>query len=194
MTNETRILALVGSLRAGSYNRLLLQAARELAPPSLEFAEFDIGALPHFDADVEAAGDPEPVAELKQAIREADALLVFTPEYNRGIPGVLKNAIDWASRPPFGSPLTNKLVAIAGASTGMTGTRRAQDQLRETLTFPRARVLEEPRVLVGEAYAKFDDEGRLVDEPARAALAALLDALRADVAEPSAAVAGAARA
>ena len=186
MTDETRILALVGSLRAGSYNRLLLQAARELAPEGMQFSEFDIGTVPHFDADVEAAGDPEPVVALKQAIRDVHALLILTPEYNRGIPGVLKNAIDWASRPPFGSPLTNKLVAIAGASTGMGGTRRAQEQLRQTLTFPRAVVLEDPKVLVGEAYAKFDEAGTLVDEQARAALADLLGALRAAVAEPSA--------
>ncbi len=103
--------------------------------------------------------------------------------------GVLKNALDWASRPPFGSPLTDKLVAVAGASTGMGATRRAQEQLRQTLAFPRARVLDEPNVRVGEAYAKFDDEGRLVDEQARAALTALLDALRANVDEPAAAAA-----
>ena len=189
MTDETRILALVGSLRAGSYNRLLLRAARELAPEGMQFSEFDIGAVPHFDADVEAEGDPEPVVALKQAIRDADALLILTPEYNHGIPGVLKNAIDWASRPPFGSPLTNKVVAVAGASTGMSGTRRAQEQLRQTLTFPRAAVLDGPKVQVGEAYAKFDEAGTLVDEQARAALTALLDALQAHVREPAAAAA-----
>ena len=189
MTDETRVLALVGSLRAGSYNRLLLRAARELAPESMQLSEFGIGTLPHFDADVEAAGDPAPVVALKEAIRAADGLLILTPEYNHGIPGVLKNAIDWASRPPFGSPLTNKRVAIAGASTGMSGTRRAQEQLRQALTFPRAVVLDDPKVLVGEAYAKFDEEGTLADEHARAALAALLDALRTQVAQPTTAAA-----
>ena len=147
----------------------------------MEIVEFDLRGLPFYDGDVEAAGDPEAVADFKDAIRSADALLIATPEYNHGIPGVLKNAIDWASRPALASPLGGKPVAIFGASTGRGGTRRAQRQLREALVFPRAVVLDEPEVLVPEAYMRFDEDGRLVDEETRASIAELLDSL-ADVA------------
>ena len=172
-----RILGIPGSLRAASTNRGLLRAAQELAPSVLELEIFDLRAIPPYDGDVEAAGDPEPVAAWKRGIREADALLIATPEYNRGVPGVLKNAIDWASRPALAPPLAGKLVAIMGASTGMGGTANAQRQVREALSFPRARVLEEPKVLVASSYEKFDGEGRLVDEETRAKIAELLDAL-----------------
>ena len=174
-----KVLGIPGSLRAGSYNRALLEAARELAPAGMEIAEFDLRQLPFYDGDVEAAGDPEPVAAFKDAIRSADALLIATPEYNRGVPGVLKNAIDWASRPPLGSPLAGKAVAIMGASTGRAGTARAQEQLRAALEFSRANVLNEPEVLVPEAYLRFDEQGRLTDEEARGQIAALVAALSA---------------
>ena len=95
------ILGIAGSLREGSYNRSLLRAARELLPEDVEHVEHEIGTLPFYDGDVEAAGDPEPVVSFKQAIRDADALLIATPEYNHCVPGVLKNAVDWASRPAF---------------------------------------------------------------------------------------------
>ena len=172
-----KLLGIAGSLREGSYNRSLLRAARELLPEGVELVEFDIGSLPFYDGDLEAAGDPEPVAALKDAIRDADALLIATPEYNRGVPGVLKNAVDWASRPPLGSPLTGKPVALMGASTGRGGTALAQQQLREALEFPRASVLDEPQVLVPEAYMRFDDRGELTDEGVRAELAELVDTL-----------------
>ncbi len=116
---------------------------------------------------------------LKNAIRSADALLIATPEYNRGVPGVLKNAIDWASRPPLGSPLAGKPVAIMGASTGRGGTARAQEPLRAALEYSRANVLNEPEVLVPEAYIHFDEEGHLTDEETRKEIAALLEALSA---------------
>jgi chromate reductase len=171
------ILGIAGSLREGSYNRALLRAARELVPEGVGLDELDIRGLPFYDGDVEAAGDPEPVVALKQAIHNADALLIATPEYNRGIPGVLKNAIDWASRPPLASPLTAKPVAIMGASTGRGGTARAQEQLRSALEFSRASVLEQPEVLVPEAYMRFDEHGELTDEGVRAELAELVDTL-----------------
>ena len=101
----TRILGISGSLRERSYNRALLRAARELAPPGVEVVEFDLSPIPPYDGDVEAAGDPEPVAELRAAVAGADALLFATPEYNRGTSGVLKNAIDWLSRPALASVL-----------------------------------------------------------------------------------------
>ena len=172
-----RILGIVGSLREGSYNRSLLRAARELLPAGVELVEHDIAALPFYDGDVEAAGDPETVVRFKQAIRDSDALLIATPEYNRGVPGVLKNAIDWASRPPLGSPLTGKPVAIMGASTGRGGTARAQEQLRAALEFSRATVVEQPEVLVPEAFMRFDEHGELVDGGIRAELAELIDTL-----------------
>lgn len=171
------VLGIAGSHRAGSYNAALLRAARELAPIGMEIEEFDIRELPFFDADLEAAGDPTSVTAFKEAIRDADALLIATPEYNRGVPGVLKNAIDWASRPPLASPLTNKPVAVIGASTGRGGTARAQEQLRSALEYSRARVLEQPEVLVPEAYMVFDAERRLTDETTRKDLAELLAAL-----------------
>jgi chromate reductase len=172
-----RILGIAGSLREGSYNRALLRTARELLPPGVELVEQEIGALPFYDGDVEAAGDPETVVRFKDAIRGADALLIATPEYNRGVPGVLKNAIDWASRPPLGSPLTGKPLAIVGASTGRGGTARAQEQLRAALEFSRADVLEGPEVLVPEAFMRFDERLDLVDPGIRAELGELVDTL-----------------
>src|SRR6476660_3091841 len=171
------ILGIAGSLRKGSYNRGLLRAGRELLPEGVELVEFDLRELPFYDGDVEAAGDPAPVVALKDAIREADALLIATPEYNRGVPGGLKNAVDWASRPPLGSPLAGKPVALMGASTGRGGTALAQQQLREALEFPRAVVLDEPQLLVAEAYLHFDERGELADDGVRAELAELLDSL-----------------
>jgi chromate reductase, NAD(P)H dehydrogenase (quinone) len=172
-----RVLGIAGSLRAESYNKALLRAARRLAPLGMEIEEYDIRGLPFYDGDLEAVGDPTPVTALKDAIREADALLIATPEYNRGVPGVLKNAIDWASRPPFASPLTGKPVAIMGASTGRGGTARAQEQLRSALEYSRANVLHQSELLMPEAYMRFDAEGRLVDEATKKDLAELLTAL-----------------
>lgn len=172
-----RILGIAGSLREGSYNRALLRAARELLPEGVELAEHDVRGLPLYDGDIEAAGDPAPVVSLKEAIRAADGLLIATPEYNRGAPGGLKNAIDWASRPALASPLAGKSIALMGASTGRGGTARAQQQLREALECSRAVVLDEPRVLVPEAFMRFDEHGELRDENVRAELAALLDTL-----------------
>ena len=173
----TTILGIAGSLRQSSYNRSLLRAARELLPAGVELVEHDLRDLPLYDGDVEAAGDPQAVTALKDAIRDADAILIATPEYNRGIPGVLKNAIDWASRPPLASPLAHMPVAVVGASTGLGGTARAQEQVRSALEFPGALVLEEPQVLVPEAFLRFDESGELTDDGVRAELGDLLDAL-----------------
>ncbi len=176
-----KVLGIAGSHRSGSYNQALLRAAQEVAPVGMEFEEFDIRELPFYDGDVEAAGDPASVVALKDAIRAADAVLIATPEYNRGVPGVLKNAIDWASRPPLASPLTNKPIAVMGASTGRGGTARAQEHLRTALEYSRADVLEQPEVLVPEAYMAFDEEGRLVDDSIREDLAELLGELARQV-------------
>ena len=178
MTEPLSVLGIAGSLRAGSYNRALLRAARELAPAGIEVTPFDLRPIPMYDGDAEREGDPEPVTALKHAIKAADGLLVVTPEYNYSIPGVLKNALDWASRPALGSPLAGKPVAIAGVSTGLGGTRRAQEHLRQALAFPRARVLDEPKLCVPEAYVRFDEDGRLVDQDTIDSLRSLLESLR----------------
>ena len=173
----TRILAISGSLRERSYNRALLRAAEGLAPAGVEIEEFDLSPIPFYDGDLEAAGDPDPVVELRAAVAEADALLIATPEYNRGTSGVLKNAIDWLSRPALASVLRWKPVAVMGASTGRGGTRRAQQQVRDALLFPGAIVLEEPEVALPVAWEHFDEDGRLVDEKTRDSIRGLLEGL-----------------
>ncbi|HEX6748302.1 MAG TPA: NADPH-dependent FMN reductase [Longimicrobium sp.] len=169
------VCGIAGSLRRGSYNHALLREARELAPEGMELRIFDrMAEIPLFNEDVEAAGDPEPVRALKRAIAEADALLIATPEYNHGVPGVLKNAIDWASRPAPGSVLAGKPAAIFGASPGIVGTARAQSQLRQSLVFTDTPTLPQPEVLVYRAHEKFDAEGRLTDETTRRFVGMLL--------------------
>jgi chromate reductase, NAD(P)H dehydrogenase (quinone) len=171
---DLTILAFAGSLRRGSYNRALVRAAREVAPPRMAISLFEIDGIPLYNADVEAAGEPEPVARFKQAIREADGLLIATPEYNHGVPGVTKNAVDWASRPPRQSPLDRKPVAILGASPGITGTARGQSQLRQAFGFTNSYCMPQPEVLVYKAHEKFDADGRLTDEKTREFLAQFL--------------------
>jgi len=172
-----RVLGFAGSLRAASYNKLLLRAAVELAPEGMEIEIHDIGGIPLFNEDVEAAGTPPAVEAFRDAIRRADALLIATPEYNHGVPGVLKNAIDWASRPPRRSVLAGKPAAVFGASPGATGTARAQTQLRASFVFTDTPALPQPEVLVFRAHEKFDADGRLTDEPSRAFVGRLLVAL-----------------
>jgi chromate reductase len=172
-----RVLGFAGSLRAASYNRMLLRAAVELAPEGMTIEIFDIAEIPLFNEDVEAAGTPPAVEAFREAIRTADALLIATPEYNHGVPGVLKNAIDWASRPPRKSPLAGKPTAVFGASPGATGTARAQTQLRASFVFTDTPALPQPEVLVFRAHEKFDADGRLADEASRAFVRRLLEAL-----------------
>ena len=176
MTRPVHVLGFAGSLRAHSLNRALLRAAIELTPEGLGIEAFDLGPLPLYDGDVEAAGLPEPVQTFRRRIAAADALLLVTPEYNYSVPGVLKNAIDWASRPPD-QPFRGKPVAIAGASMGGFGTARAQYHLRQTCVYLDMLPLNKPEVFVSAAHQKVDAEGRLSDEPSRAALRALLEAL-----------------
>lgn len=169
------VCGIAGSLRTGSLNRALLRAARELAPAGMDIRIFDgMADIPLYNQDVEATGDPEPVQALKRAIGEADALLVATPEYNHGVPGVLKNAIDWASRPAGGSVLARKPAAILGASPGVTGTARAQSQLRQAFVFTNTPVVPQPEILVYRAHEKFDADGRLTDEKTREFVGKLL--------------------
>jgi chromate reductase len=174
-----RILGIAGSLRRASFNRGLLRAAIEVAPAGITVTTHDLHDLPMFDADVEADGDPASVVALKRAIASADALLIATPEYNHCIPGVLKNAIDWASRPFRTSVLGGKPVAIMGAATGRGGTARAQAQLRDGLTFTNSLVLPLPELLVPLAAEKFDEDGDLIDQATRVEVRDLLVALAA---------------
>ena len=172
------ILGVAGSLRAASFNKALLRAAQELAPEAMSIVVFErLGEIPLYDEDLEARGDPEPVAAFKQAIREADGLLIATPEYNYGIPGVLKNAIDWASRPPGRSVLQGKAAGIMGATPGMLGTARAQSALRQSFTFTETYAMLRPEIYVARAGERFDADLRLTDERTRQALQRFLEAL-----------------
>jgi chromate reductase len=172
-------LGIAGSLRQGSYNRGLIRAAAEVAPAGTSVVSYDLAEIPMFNADIEAGGYPPAVADFKRAIAAADALLIATPEYNHCVPGVLKNAIDWASRPARQSALTGKPVAIMGASTSPGGTARAQAHLRDGLAYTNGFVLPLPEVLVGLAREKFDEAGNLTDDDAMGEVRDLLVALAA---------------
>jgi len=173
-----RVLGISGSLRQGSYNTALLRAAIELAPEGMTITPHDIREVPLYDEDVRAKGLPAPVEKLREAIRAADALLIVTPEYNFSIPGVLKNAIDWASRPPE-QPFAGKPLAIMGASGGMSGTMRAQYHLRQVAVFLDMHVLNKPETFVRNAGSLVDASGRLHDEATRKHVAEHLAALAA---------------
>ena len=177
--DDIRILGFAGSLRRNSFNRGLIRAAAESAPAGISLDIFDLSDIPLYNQDVEDAGEPPSVVAWKRAIAEADGLLVATPEYNHGVPGVLKNALDWASRPRTTSPLRDKPVAVTGASPGMGSTARAQAELREACVFTGACVMPQPELLVGAAASHFDGRGHLVDEDIRASLIELVEALRA---------------
>ena len=170
-----KLLGISGSLRKDSFNTALLRAAQELAPDGMSIDVADIAGLPLYNEDVRAQGFPPPAETLRTQIRKADALLIATPEYNYSIPGVLKNAIDWASRPPE-QPFDGKIVGIMGASPGRLGTARAQYHLRQCFIFLNATLLNKPEVMVGGAAAAFKD-GTLVDAPTRQFVFGLLAAL-----------------
>ncbi len=171
-----RILGLAASLRRASLNGGLLRAAREMSPEDVVYDGFDLGRMPFFNADVEAEGDPAPVAELKQKIQSADAVLIASPEYDYAVPGVLVTSLDWALRPP--TPLRHKPVGIIGASPGASGTARSQMILRQILLHAPAYVMPEPQILVGSARQRFDEEGNLTDEETRERLERFVVALR----------------
>lgn len=172
------ILGISGSLRGKSLNRMALLAACELAGAGMAIMRFErLGEIPLYNEDLRERGFPAAVIELREAIASADALLVVTPEYNYSVPGVLKNALDWASRPPQ-MPLIGKPVAIMGAGPGRGGTLRAQLHLRQILTGLNMHVLNRPEVLIREVEGKFDDQGRLIDEETRSQIRKLLNGLR----------------
>lgn len=171
-----RILALSGSLRRDSYNTSLLRAAAAAAAPEAEIVLYeDLAAVPAYDQDAEA-GAPESVAALRRAFAEADAVLIATPEYNGSIPGLLKNALDWVSRPLATNPLRNKPAAVVGASTGAFGAIWAQSDLRRVLGLIGARVLDR-ELPVGQASDRFGQDGELTDTEVRSQLADTVAAL-----------------
>ncbi|RIK40149.1 MAG: hypothetical protein DCC58_14325 [Chloroflexi bacterium] len=172
------ILAFSGSLRQHSFNSGLLRAAQQVTPDHVVIEIHHLGDIPLYDADVEAAGVPEPVRAFAEKIRAADAVLIATPEYNYSFPGVLKNAIDWVSRPAVQTPLRRKPVAIMGAAGGQWGTVRAQLHLRQVLASAiEAYTLVKPEVMVPRAGSVFDDHGNLEDDDVRDRVRALVEAL-----------------
>jgi chromate reductase len=176
MTSKLSILGFAGSLRRGSYNRAILRAAQEAVPSGAKMEIFDLAGIPPFNQDRE--NEPaEAVTAFKADIRAADALLIAAPEYNYSMSGVLKNALDSASRPYGDNALDGKPVAIMGASMGMLGTARAQYHLRQCCVFLNMYPLNRPEVMVPFAQEKFDETGRLTDPKTREKIAELVEAL-----------------
>jgi chromate reductase len=166
-TGALELVTLSGSLRKHSYNSALLRLLPDLAPPTLRFTAGTMAGIPVYDGDLEDRGVPAEVTALRQAIAQADGLIIATPEYNHGIPGGLKNTIDWLSRPPVPHGLYAVPVAILGASDGMIGTTRAQSALRQTLAALNAPTMPFPQVLVSNVHTKVDHDGMLNHEPTR---------------------------
>lgn len=177
MADKVKILGIAGSLRKDSYNKLALKAAQALAPDETEIEVFDIEGIPLFNQDEEHKPSPK-VIEFKKKIRAADAILLVTPEYNYSIPGVLKNAIDAASRPYGDSAWHGKPVAVMGASVGTLGTARAQYHLRQMFVFLNMYAVNQPEVMIANASQKFDNEGNLTDDVAANLITQLLTNLR----------------
>ena len=172
------VLAILGSLRNESFNRKALNAAIALAPPGMTVEIADISELPLYNQDVENAGAPESVRRLKEHIKAADALLFVTPEYNYSMPGVLKNAIDWASRPPAENPFNGKPCGIMSASGGVLGGVRAQYHLRQTCVFVNLYPMNKPEVMIAKAQEKFDEDGTLIDEATKKIITTFMASLR----------------
>jgi len=176
MSKDFRILGFAGSLRQQSYNRAALRAATQLAPPGVIISTFDLAGIPSFDQDDELH-PPAPIVEFKKRIREADALLFVTPEYNYSISGVLKNAIDWVSRPYGDNAWSGKPAAIMGASIGMFGTARAQYHLRQIFVNINILPINQPEIMIANAAQRFDSDGNLTDETSKKLIRQLLENL-----------------
>jgi chromate reductase len=176
MNKPIRILGIAGSLRKGSYNQGVLRAAVELVPDGATIETFELDGIPGFNQD-EERNPPEKIIEFKKKIREADAILFVTPEYNYSVPGVLKNAIDWASRPYGDNAWDGKPAAIMGASVGAIATARAQYHLRQTMVFLNMFPVNQPEVMIGNASEKFDEHSNLTDETTKQFIRKLLENL-----------------
>ena len=176
MEKELTVLGIAGSLRKASYNRGALRAAQQLAPKGARIEIFDLDGIPPFNQD-EEKNPPSRVTELKERVRAADAILFCTPEYNYSVPGVLKNAIDWASRPYGDNAWDGKPVAVMGASVGALGTARAQYHLRQSFIFLNMRPLNGPEVMIGNAAERFNEQGNLKDEKSKELIGQMLQNL-----------------
>jgi chromate reductase, NAD(P)H dehydrogenase (quinone) len=176
MAAALHIVGICGSLRRGSLNRAVLRAAAALLPDDAAMEMPDLAGIPLYNEDVREQGTPSAVTDLANCVAQADALLIATPEYNYSVSGVLKNALDWLSKVEP-QPLRGKPVALIGASPELAGTSLAQHHLRQILVCVNARVLPEPEVMIGGADTKFDENGILLDEHARAVIAHLMAAL-----------------
>ena len=173
MAHQVTILGIAGSLRKQSFNKGALRAAQGLVPPGAKLEIFDIAGIPGFSQDEERQ-PPQKVVDFKNRIRAADAILFVTPEYNYGLPGVLKNAIDWASRPYGDSAWNGKPAAIISAALSMGGGVRAQYQLRQSFVFLNVEAVLQPEVAIGNASERFDEQGNLKDETSKKLIGQLL--------------------
>jgi chromate reductase len=178
MSTPIHVLGISGSLRRVSWNTGLLVAAAELLPEGMSLEVADLADIPLYNQDHDGAHAPDTIKQFRERIRAADALLIATPEYNASIPGVLKNALDWASRPITDSALSGKPLAMMGAG-GMSGTNRAQLALRTISGALNVLLLNRPQVQIARSWEKFDAEGKLIDEQSRQEIRALLEALAA---------------
>lgn len=176
MSEHIKILGIAGSLRRGSYNRAALRAATQLVPEGASLEVFELDGIPGFNQDDEQ-NPPARIVELKARLRESDAVLFVTPEYNYSIPGVLKNAIDWASRPYGDNAWSGKPAAIMGASIGAIGTARAQYHLRQIFVFLDMLPINKPEVMIGNAAKRFDEQGNLTDDATKGHISQLLQNL-----------------
>jgi chromate reductase len=176
MNKPITILGIAGSLRRQSYNRSALRAAQQLVPAGATLDIFELDGIPGFNQDDEQ-NPPAKVVELKKRVRAADAILFVTPEYNYSVPGVLKNAIDWASRPYGDSAWNGKPAAIMGASIGNIATARAQYHLRQMFVFLNILAINQPEVMIGNAAERFDENGNLTDEETKDYIRKLLQNL-----------------
>lgn len=177
MNDAIHLVGLCGSLRKASFNRALLAAAAELLPTGVTLEVAEIGDFPLYNEDLERAAYPPAVTRVRAQIAAADAVLIATPEYNYGVPGVLKNAIDWISRPQKDAPWRGKALAIAGASPGGFGAVRGIYQMRQIAVSQDMHVLNRPEIMVSAAQTRFDEQGRLTDETTRKYLSDMLEAL-----------------
>ncbi len=176
MSTPITILGIAGSLRRDSYNRAALRAAERLVPEGVKIDVFDLAGIPPYNQD-EERNPPARVVDLKRRIRAADAILLVTPEYNYSIPGVLKNAIDWASRPYGDSAWDGKPVAVMGASVGSLGSARAQYHLRQVFVYLNMHPVNQPEVLISNAAERFDEQGNLKDAATKKLIRSLLENL-----------------
>jgi chromate reductase len=177
-SGTVRVLGIAGSLRQGSFNRALLRLAQEMAPDGMVIESFDIAPIGLYNEDVRQQGFPLAVEDLRARIRAADGLLFVTPEYNYSIPGVLKNAIDWASRPPD-QPFNGKPIGLMGASAGALGGGRGQYHLRQCFVFLNGLVMNQPEVMIPAAHLKFDANGQISDQATLDFIKAHLTAFKA---------------